>query len=161
MKKRPAQIDRHDAVPHRRIDFGALGFAQRREQRGIVHEDVDLAKARHCLRHQRLYRCLVADVGDRARNRIGAVLARERLGDLLAVGNVGDHEPRALGGERSRVMHTDALGAAGDDGDAPVQSAHCFPPLRVIQRVVQYLPPKRSMNLAKASSCCLMKPTVC
>jgi hypothetical protein len=135
-EKRPAQIERHDAVPNRRIDFGAFGFPQRREQRSIVHEDVDLAEAPHGLRDQRFHCRLVADVGNRARNRIGAVLARKRLGDFLAIGNVGDHEPRALGGERPHVLHTDALGAAGDDGDAPVQSAHGFPPPFVLFSVL-------------------------
>ena len=70
----------------------------------------------------------VADVGDAARHRIGAVLARNRPGEVLAVGNVGDHQARALGGERARIMHADPFGAAGEDRHAAVETRHC-PPL--------------------------------
>src|SRR5262249_28306761 len=54
----------------------------------------------------------------------GAMLPGKRGRELGAVGNVGDHHPRAFGGERLNVMPPDAPGAAGDDGDASVQSCH-------------------------------------
>ena len=123
-QERPAQIDRHDAVPQRRVDLGALGFLQRREQCGIVDEHVDLAEALHGLRDQRLDRTFVADVGDRTRHRIGAVVAGDLVRHVLAVGKIGDHQPRALGGKRLRIVPADALGAAGDNGDAAIQSRH-------------------------------------
>ena len=123
-QERPAQIDRHDAVPQCHVDLGTLGFLQRREQCGVVDQHVDLAKALHGLRDQRLDGAFVADVGDRARHRIGAVVAGDLVRHVLAVGEVGDHQPRALGGKRLRIVPADALGAAGDNGDAAIQSRH-------------------------------------
>ena len=32
---------------------------------------------------------------------------------ILGIRDVGDHQPRALGGERARIMRADPLGAAG------------------------------------------------
>ena len=50
------------------------------------------------LRDQRLDRGFVAYVGGHARDRIGAVGAGDGVGQLGAIGNVGDHQPRAFGG---------------------------------------------------------------
>ena len=112
-QKYAADIDRHHAIPQRDIDLGDLLLLKRREQSGIVDQNVDLAEAVHGLGHQRLDRAFVADVGDGAFDRIGAVLARQLLGDRLAVGNIGDHQARALRGERPGIMAADALSAAG------------------------------------------------
>ena len=47
--------------------------------------------------------------------------------DVLAIGDVGDHQACALGGKRPRVVLADALGAAGNNGDASIQSSHGDP----------------------------------
>src|SRR6266446_6321573 len=72
-QKRPAQIDRHHLVPQLGVDLGTLGFLQRREQRGVVHQHVDLAEALDGGCDQRPDRSFVADVGDGAGHRIGPV----------------------------------------------------------------------------------------
>ena len=52
------------------------------------------------------------------------MLGGDLRGELLAVGDVGDHDAGALGGERLRVVPADALGAAGDDRGAAGESRH-------------------------------------
>ena len=112
---RPAHIHRHDAVPGVGVPLVEIARLERRIERGIVDQDVDLAEALDGLRHQVLDRLFVADVELDAGHRIGAMAAGDFLGQLLAVGDVGDHHARAFGGERLRIMPADALGAAGDD----------------------------------------------
>jgi hypothetical protein len=68
----------------------------------------------------------VAHVEYRARNRIAAVGAGDRIRNLGAIGNVGDHQSRALGGERQRIMPAETLGTAGDNRDPPIQPPHDF-----------------------------------
>ena len=119
-QKDATHIDRHDAIPKRSVDLGELLFLKHRKQRGVIDQDVDLAEAVHGLRHQRLDRGLIAHVGDGAFDRIGAMLARQLLRDRLAVGDIGDHQPRALRGKRPRIMPANALGAAGQDRHAAV-----------------------------------------
>ena len=129
-----------------------LCSGKRREQRGVVDQNVDLAEPLHRLGDQRLHRAFVADIGDAACHRIGAVRARQFRGELLAVGNVGDHQARALGGERARIVHADAFGAAGEDRHAAVETRHHF---LLLSRtpfgpIAQLLPPCAAMNFAKA-----------
>ena len=50
--------------------------------------------------------------------------ARDVIRYFRAIGDVGDHQSRALGGERMRIVLADALGPAGDDGDAAIQTPH-------------------------------------
>ena len=75
-------------------------------------------------RDQHPDRRFIADVGHRARNRIVAVGEGDRVRQLRAIGDVGNHQPRALCGERQRIMPADTLGAAGDDSDPAVQPPH-------------------------------------
>ncbi len=78
--------------------------------------------------YQVLDRLLVADVEVGAGDRIGAMPPGDFRGQLLAVGDVGDHHARAFGGERLRIMPADALGAAGDDRGFSFKSCHsAFP----------------------------------
>ena len=102
---------------------------QRRIERGVVHQHVDLAEALDGLRHQALHRFLVADVEFHARDGIRAVAAGDFLGELAAVGDVGDHHARAFGGERLRIMPADALGAAGDDRGFSGKPRHDYSPV--------------------------------
>src|SRR5262249_49546773 len=117
---------------------------------GIVDEHVDVAEALDRLRRQRLDRGFLADVGDHARHRIDAVPGRDLLRELAAVGDIGDHDARALGGEGERIVPADALGAAGHDRGAAGESGHEGYPFGAT----------RAMKVAKAASCCLMKPRV-
>jgi len=112
-QKRPAQIDRHHAVPQANIDFGALGFLKRRKQSRVVDDDIDLAEPLHGFGDQSLDRGLVADVGNGAFDRIGAVLARKRCSDVLAVGDIGDHQASAFGNKGARIVLAYSFGAAG------------------------------------------------
>ena len=107
------------------VDLGAFGFLERREQCGIVDENVDLAETLHGFGDQRLHRAFIADIGDRALDGIGAMLAGERRGDLAAIGNIGNHQARALGGERACIVTADSFGAAGQDCHAAVETRHC------------------------------------
>src|ERR1700733_14476676 len=88
---------------------------------------------------------------------------RQFCRELPAVGNVGDHQARAFGGERARIVHADAFGASGQNSHAAVETRHNFPLCRERRSapVAQLLPQCAAMNFAKASSCCLMKPMVC
>src|SRR6516225_9951035 len=159
-EKRPAQIDCHDAVPGIDIDFGALCFLQRREQRRVVDQNVDLAEALYGSGDQCRHRAFVADIGHRAFHRIGSVVAGERRGDFAPVGDVGDHQARTLRRKRARIVLADAFGATGKDRNAAVETRH--PVLCSSVRLSCYFfPPCCTMNLAKATSCCLMKPIAC
>src|SRR6202043_830824 len=80
----------------------------------------------------------------RACHRIGAVLARNLFGKLLAVGDVGDHQARAFGGQPVRIMPADPLGAAGEERDAAGEARHGY-----------FFPLSRRMNFSKPASCCL------
>ena len=123
-QERPAQIDRHHLVPEIGVDLCALGLLQGREQRGVVYQHVDPAEALHGGGDQGLDRAFVADVGDGADHRIRSVLGGDLLRYLLAVGDIGDHDARAFGGERQRIVPADALGSAGDNGGTAGQSPH-------------------------------------
>src|SRR5262249_12206647 len=52
-------------------------------------------------------------------------LSTEPSGNLLAIGDVGNHQPRAFGSKRTRIMAPNPLGAAGQDGHATVKTRHC------------------------------------
>jgi hypothetical protein len=127
-QERPAQIDRHHLVPEIRVDLGAFRLLQGCKQRGVVHQHVDPAKALHGGCDQRLDRAFIADVGDGADHRIRPMLGGDFLRDLLAVGNIGDHDARAFGGERQRIVPADALRSAGDNGGTAGQSPHAATP---------------------------------
>ena len=123
---RAPHVDRHHAIPQFRVPLVEISRLQRRVERGVVHQDVDLTKAFDGLRDQVFDRLFVADVELDAGNRIGAMAAGDFRGELLAVGDVGDHHARALGGERLRIMPADALGAAGDDCGFSFQPRHAL-----------------------------------
>ena len=97
---------------------------QRGIERRVVDQDVDPAEALDGLRNQVLDRLLVADVELDAGHAVRAVAAGDFRGELLAVGDVGDHDARAFGGERLRIVPADAPGAAGDDRDLACEPCH-------------------------------------
>ena len=72
------------------------------------------------------------------------MFARDFFGQLLAVGDVGDHQARAFGGEPVRIVPADALGAAGEERDAAVETGHGY-----------FFPFSRRMNFSNPASCCL------
>ena len=72
------------------------------------------------------------------------MFSRDLFGKLLAVGDIGDHQARAFGGQPVRVMPADALGAAGEQRDAAVEAGHGY-----------FFPFSRRMNFSKPASCCL------
>jgi hypothetical protein len=124
IRKGPAQIDRHHPIPKCHVDIRAVGFLKRREQSGVVDQDIDLAETLHGLGDQRLDGSLVADVENFARHRIRAVGTRDLVGRLLAIDDVGDHDATAFGGERARIMPANPLGAACNNRNAAVHPSH-------------------------------------
>jgi hypothetical protein len=129
-QERPAGIDCHHAIPRFGVPFVEIARMQRRIKRGVVDQDVDLAEAFDGLRDQILDRRLVADVEGDAGDVSGAVLFGDLGRDVLAVGDVGDHDAGAFRGERLRIVRADTLGAAGDDGDFACKPCHGRSPIR-------------------------------
>ena len=121
---RPAHVDRHHSVPEVGVPFVEVAWAELGIERGVVDEDVDAAEALGGLRHELLHRGFVADVeafGDRG---VLAVLAADLGRQRRTVLDIGDHHPRALFGQRPRIMRADAPGAAGDDRGLACKSGH-------------------------------------
>jgi len=77
---------------------------------GLADERLDVRHARHVGANED---GLVSGVAD---------LLRGALAPLL--GNIADHDTRALRGERFGRCAADAVGAAGDDRDLPVEPTH-------------------------------------
>ena len=50
--------------------------------------------------------------------------ARDLIGRLLAVNDVGNHDAATLGGKRARIMPADPLGAACNDRNTAVYPSH-------------------------------------
>ena len=124
----PRRLNRHDPIPECRIDFGALRLMEDGEQSRIIDKDVDLTETLDGSSDQRRHRGFITDIGHCARRRIGAVIARDLIHHLVPVDHVGNHQPRAFGSQRSRIVPADTFGPAGDNGDPTVQTSHnCFP----------------------------------
>src|SRR5579883_315064 len=121
----PAQIDGHQLVPFLRVDLveTETRHRDRRENRCIIHEDVDLPELLHGAAGHRFGPRLIGHVG-RDRDRPESALF-ELLGDGVAGARVelGDHDRRAFGGKTARIRSSDPVAAAGDDRDAAFQSA--------------------------------------
>jgi hypothetical protein len=101
---------------------------ERREERSIVHEHVDLAETLDRSRHKVLHRRLVADVEDGTHDGVRTVLGGDRLDNLGAIDDVRHHHGGALLGERPRVVTPDAFRATGDDGRAAREPSHVSRP---------------------------------
>jgi len=122
------EVDRHHPVPCGDVDLGAVRLPERREERGIVHEHVDLAEALDRPRDQALHRRLVADVEDGAHDGVGPVRAGDRLDDRGAVRDVRHDHPGAGLGKGQRVVAANPLRPAGHDGDAAGEPSHGLGP---------------------------------
>ena len=121
---RAAHVDGHHLVPKIRVPLQEAARRQRRIDRGVIDQDIDLPEALDGLRHQVLDRLLVADVAFHARHAVGAMTAGDFGHQILAVGDIGYHHAGAFGGQRLRVMPADTLGPAGDDGDFSFKPRH-------------------------------------
>jgi hypothetical protein len=121
-QEQAAHIDRHHPVPQRNVDVGEWLLLQGCEQRRIVDQDVDPAEPFHGGGDQPFDLRLVAHVDGLAEHRIGAVSFCDFGRQLVAIGDVGDHHPGAFRRQRQRIMPADALGPAGHDGHAALQS---------------------------------------
>ena len=107
----------HDLPPLVERDLGERPHRERRVEAGVVDEDVDAAAALHRLVDHPADGRLVGNVD------LEPDAVRERLRRLARVLEVGDDHARARVGEASRDRVADALRAAGDDCDLPVESA--------------------------------------
>ena len=106
------EIDRHDPPP---IGEADLLERLRRDQPGIVHENVAAAKR---LADARAELGDAVGVGDIAAQRDGAAARRfDGPQGRVAGLNVGDDDGGALRGEPDSMGLADARGGAGDDGD--------------------------------------------
>ena len=127
------------------VDLGDFLLGERRKQRGVVDQNVDLAEPLHGLGDQHFDRTLVADVDrpDWPRNwrRARARSPRQRPCRRTTSAII---KRGALGGERLGIVPADALGAAGQDRNAAVETRHGY-----------FLPFSRRMNFSKPASCCL------